>query len=112
MKIKIVLLAVAGLLLMAGSADASQWRMSYGQAKSESKLYAQEVCRGLPECTGWGVGACVRRSLSRFDCTIGIFTPGLEPGEEIECDQVLHWGVNRGGIIVLKNFGRPYCSPA
>ena len=111
MRIKITLLAVTGLLVMAGTADAFQWRMTYGQAKSESRAYAQETCREIPECTGWGVGACLRRSLSRFDCTIGIFARGVEPGEEIECDQVLHWGVNRAGVIVLKNFGRPACHP-
>jgi hypothetical protein len=109
MKLKIALLAVAGLLVVAASADAFQWRMSYGQAKNESKVFAKETCAELPECIGWGVGACRRRSLSRFDCTIGLFARGREAGEEIECDQVLHWGVNRGGTIVLKNFGPPHC---
>jgi hypothetical protein len=109
MKVKIALLAVAGLLVMAGSADAFKWRMAYGQAKSESKVFAKETCREIPECTGWGVGPCLRRSPSRFDCTIGIFARGVEPGEEIQCDQVLHWGVNRSGVVVLKNFGRPHC---
>lgn len=110
MKLKVLLLAVCGLLVLAGSADAFQWRMSYGQAKNESKVYAKETCAELSECSGWGVGACRRRSLSRFDCTIGIFARGAEPGEEIECDQILHWGVNRAGVIVLKNYGRPSCS--
>lgn len=109
MKLKIALLAVAGLLVLAGSAEAFQWHMSYGQAKNESKIFAKETCNEISDCTGWGVGACIRRSSSRFDCTIGIFGPGREPGEEIECDQVLHWGVNRAGIVVLKNFGRPAC---
>ena len=109
MKLKVAVLAVAGLLVMAGAADAFQWRMSWGQAKRESKIYAKETCAELSDCIGWGVGTCKRRSLSRFDCTIGIFASGREPGEEIECDQVLHWGVDRGGTIVLKNFGRPHC---
>ncbi|HEX7279607.1 MAG TPA: hypothetical protein VF255_08305 [Solirubrobacterales bacterium] len=109
MKVKVVMLVVAGLLLMTGTADAFKWRMSYGQAKSESKAFAQGVCRELPDCTRWAVGPCLRRSLSRFDCTIGIFGRGAEPGEEIQCDQVLHWGVDRSGAVVLKNFSRPHC---
>ena len=109
MRIKVVLLAMVGLLVLAGSAEAFKWRMSYGQAKSESKLFALETCREIPECTNWRVQTCRRRSLSRFDCTINLFARGTQPGEEIECDQVLHWGVNRAGVIVLKNFGDPYC---
>lgn len=112
MKVKIALLATAALLVMAGSAEAFKWHMSYGQAKNASKELARELCDSTSDCTGYGIGKCQRKSSSRFDCPIGLFTPGAEPGEEIRCDVVLHWGVNRGGVLVLKNRGPFHCHPA
>ncbi|HEX5928080.1 MAG TPA: hypothetical protein VFY48_01670 [Solirubrobacterales bacterium] len=112
MKVKIALLATTALLATAGSAEAFKWHMSYGQAKNASKELAKELCDGVSECTGYGVGQCQRRSPSRFDCLIGLFSPGTEPGEEIQCDVVLHWGVNRGGAITLKNRGPFHCHVA
>lgn len=105
-----MLIAVLALgLLMPASAEAVQWRMRYGQAKHATKEYAQDTCEELRECTAWGVGQCFRRSLSRFSCSMGTFFPGVEPGEEIECRQVLHWGVSFDGYVELKARGRPHC---
>jgi hypothetical protein len=109
-KLKIVaILALLGCLAFAASADAFKYRMRYGQAKHESLTYVKRLCAEIPECTGYGTGQCYRRSLSRFDCMVGIFSEGAEYGEEIECDQMLHWGVSLSGYVSLKNSGEPYC---
>jgi hypothetical protein len=99
----------AFLVVGVASAEAFHYRMSYGQAKNASKEFVRGLCDEDRECVGWGVGQCRRMSESRFDCLIGTFFPGNEPGEETECDVVLHWGAERGGYIALKNYGRPRC---
>jgi hypothetical protein len=111
MKLKATVAAVAALLMLAGSAEAFKWQMSYGQAKNASKEFAKELCDSVSDCTGYGVGQCLRKSPSRFDCLIGLFSPGTEPGEEIQCDVVLHWGASRGGYVTLKNRGPFHCRP-
>lgn len=111
MKLKVLVTAamVVIALTTVSSADAA-WYMSYGQAKAESKLYSKESCESSSECSAWGVGQCVRRSSGRFSCLIANWFYAPNAGEEdIECQQVLHWGVRRGGIITLKNAGEPYC---
>jgi hypothetical protein len=109
MKVKLALAAITALFLLVGSAQAFQWHMRYGQAKHASRAFAEELCRSSSECTGYGVGQCYRASESRFDCTIGLFSPGVEPGEEIECDVVLHWGASRSGFVALKRRGPFHC---
>lgn len=100
---------LASMALGAATADAFVWHMRYGQAKNATKEFAREACREDRECIGWGVGQCYRRSQSSFVCTMGLFYPGIEPGEEIECDVRLRWGASRGGYITLKNAGSPHC---
>ncbi len=110
MRVKAVIaVTLTALVLSAGSANAFQWHMRFGQAKNASKEYTKDLCADLRECIGWGVGQCYRQSNSRFDCTIGTWFPGKEAGEEIECRQVLHWGASYSGYVVLKNAGRPNC---
>jgi hypothetical protein len=108
MKLKLAVAALAAFLLLAGSAEAFQWHMRYGQAKHASRQYAVGACEQIGECTAFAVGQCYRISASRFDCQIGIFTPGVET-EEIECNQMLHWGVSYTGRVQLKNSGEPNC---
>jgi hypothetical protein len=110
-KLRISLLAVAILLLSTATASAFHWHLGYGQAKHATKEFAQTLCEEDRECVGWGVGQCNRRSESRIDCTMGVFYAGAEPGTEIECDGVLHWGVDRAGYVALKNAGPPHCHP-
>lgn len=106
-------LAIACLLafvaLGAVSAEGFVWHMSYGQAKNATKVVARESCREDKECLGWAVGPCRRKSESSFACEMAHFFAGVEPGEEIECDLTLHWGVDKGGYIDLKRTGRPHC---
>jgi hypothetical protein len=110
MKVRLVLLTCAALLVLAGSAEAFQWHMRYGQAKHASKEFVEQLCREAPECTGYGVGKCTRMSSSRFDCEVGtLYANSPAPGEETECNVVLHWGVNRAGFIALKRHGRLNC---
>jgi hypothetical protein len=101
--------ATAIVLLTPAMATAFQWHMRYGQAKHESRRYASRTCSELSECEAFGVGQCYRRSESRFDCTIGFFFPGPEYIEEIECNEILHWGVDYNGYVRLKNSGEPQC---
>ncbi len=109
MQVRLAVIAMAAFFALAGSAEAFQWHMRYGQAKHASKEYAKEGCREIAECVAYAVGQCYRQSSSRFDCTVGRFYPGVEPGEEIECNTVLHWGVSYSGRVQLKNAGEPYC---
>jgi hypothetical protein len=110
-KLLVLLLAVAGVVVVSipTSAGAFQWHMRYGQAKHESRRFAMRTCSELSECEAFGVGQCYRRSSSRFDCEIGLFFTGVERPEEIECNQVLHWGVDYRGYIRLKSSGEPHC---
>ena len=110
MKPKLAVSLVLAFFVLVGSAQAFHWHMRYGQAKHASREFVEQLCREDPECTGYGVGQCLRKSESRFDCVVGTFyaeTPG--PGEETECNVVLHWGVNRAGYIALKRHGQPRC---
>jgi hypothetical protein len=102
---------LAFLVLGAGTASAFVWHMTYGQAKSATKEFAKEACREDRECVGWGVGKCIRRTESGFACEAGLFF--REPGgsEEVECDIVLHWGVDHAGYMKLKRHGPPHCFP-
>jgi len=108
MKLKIALLALAGLLVIAGSAEGSSWYVTYGQAKNTAKAYSKLSCERDNECVAWGAGKCSRRSSARFDCLVANFYPGVEAGEEIECQRVAHIGV-RGGFVQVLSAGRYYC---
>lgn len=111
MKIKLVPVLAALLVvgLLPPTASASRWHMNYRQAKFVTRKRAAFVCRQTSECEGSGAGRCLRRSSSRFDCVMGLFFPGEEGPEEIECNYLLHWGVARGGYISLRHQGHPHC---
>lgn len=110
MKVKLAVAVLAAFLLLAGTAQAFEWHMRYGQAKHESRAFVEQVCREDRECTGFGVGQCFRISSSRFDCEVGTFYANYpEYGEEMECNLPLHWGVSYYGEVVLKNHGRAHC---
>jgi hypothetical protein len=110
MRIRVVVSALAAFFLLAAGAQAFQWHMSYGQAKHASKEFAKEACRGDKECARYGVGPCLRASESRFDCIVEFFyAEAPEPGKEVQCDIVLHWGVDKSGFLALKNYGKPHC---
>jgi hypothetical protein len=110
MKIKLFAIALAALFLVPVSDASATWFMRYGQAKNESKRFSKESCERSQDCTAWGAGKCVRRSQSSFSCVIANwFLPPNSDEPDIECVQVLHWGVKTGGFIVLKNAGEPRC---
>lgn len=110
MRVKLLVSALAAFFLLAASAQAFHWHMSYGQAKHSSREFAQELCDQDNKCTGFGVGQCLRKSESRFDCEVGVFyAEAPEPGEELECNILLHWGVGHTGVVELKNYGKPRC---
>lgn len=112
MTVRVKLAAVCLLAFLAigvASAEAFVWHMRYGQAKNATKAFARESCNEDTECLGWGTGQCYRKSQSRFDCEMALFYAGIEPGEEIECNILLHWGASHSGYVTLKNHGRPYC---
>lgn len=110
MRAKLMVVALIAFFAFAGSAQAFEWHMRYGQAKHETLAYSEEACAEVRGCLTWGVGSpCYRASNSRFDCLMALFFEGVRPGEQIECNSILHWGVNRSGIIALKNQGEPNC---
>ena len=110
MRIKLVGSLLAAFFLLVASAQAFHWHMSYGQAKHSSREFVEEACHGEKKCTGYGVGQFLRKSESRFDCEVGFFyADAPEPGEEVECNVLLHWGVGHAGVIELRNYGKPHC---
>jgi hypothetical protein len=110
MKAKLGVAVLVSFLLLVASAQAFHWRMNYGQAKHSSKEFVEEACRHDHKCTGFGIGSCQRSSDSRFDCEVGLFyAEEPEPGEEVECNIMLHWGVDHSGAVTLKNYGKPHC---
>jgi len=112
-KFKLCLSAAMALacFVWATPAEAFEWHLKYPQAKNESKLFAKALCSEDSDCTAYGVGECRRMSNSRIDCLIGNFYADKpEVGEETGCTIVLHWGVDRRGVVVLKNAGPPHCS--
>lgn len=107
---KLVVSVLVAFFLVAASAQAFQWHMGYGQAKHASKEFAQAACHEDNKCSGYGVGQCLRKSESRFDCEAGLFYANApEPGEEVGCSILLHWGVGHTGVVELKNYGKPRC---
>lgn len=110
MKIKVSAVALMAFFVLVASASAFHWHLGYGQAKHATKEFAEAFCKADPECDGWGVGTCHRRSESRVDCLMAaFFEEEPEPGKEVECDIMLHWGVDREGYIALKNHGPAHC---
>jgi len=110
MRISVVIAALAVFWTLVGTAEAFQWHLGYGQAKHATRVFAEEACREDHKCIGYGVGPCERVSESRVDCVAGLLYKGVaEPGDEVACNIVLHWGVSRNGQLALKNHGSPNC---
>ena len=110
MRIRVATAALVAFLALVGTAAAFQWHLGYGQAKHETRLFAEETCRAERKCIAYGVGPCERVSESRVDCVAGLLYKGVaEPGDEVACNIALHWGVSHGGQVVLKNHGSPNC---
>jgi hypothetical protein len=104
--------ALAVSLTLVSTAEAFKWHLGYGQAKHATKVFAEETCRLDHKCIAYAVGPCDRASDSRVDCLAGLLYKGVaEPGDEVACNIVLHWGVSRSGEMVLKKHGRPDCRP-
>jgi hypothetical protein len=114
MKLKVLVVSVLAFLVVGVSSASAYYYMTYWQAKNETAELASETCR--ENCIHSEAGPCHRRSRSAFDCVM-IRTYGFvpQPGEEVQgpievdCYTLLHWGVNRRGIITLKGYGEPHC---
>lgn len=102
----VIVIALVASLIVASSADAFVWHLTYNQAKHGTKEVAIEDCRQDRECIGYGVGQCRRITESRIDCVEGLFHRD-ELGE-MECNTVLHWGIRAGGYIKY-TYGKPHC---
>jgi hypothetical protein len=66
MRLKVAIVALLGVLLMAGVAGAH--KLPVGAAKQAIRQTTSEVCRELEGCKNWRVGPCQRKSLHRVDC--------------------------------------------
>jgi hypothetical protein len=110
MRVKVGVAALAAFLSLVGTAEAFQWHLGYGQAKQATREFAQETCRREHKCAAYAVGRCQRASESRVDCAAAFLYKGVnEPGDEVACTIVLHWGVSHSGELALKRHGRPQC---
>lgn len=110
MRAKVALAALAAFLCLVGVAQGFQWFLPYGQAKQATKEFAEETCRQDHKCRAYHVGPCKRQSHSRVDCVAAFLYKGFnEPGDEVACALVLHWGVSHSGELALKRHGRPQC---
>jgi hypothetical protein len=110
MRLKVALVALAAFLCLAGAAQGFQWHLRYGQAKHATKEFAEVTCRRDHKCKAYGVGKCRRQSESRVDCAVAFLYKGVaEPGDEVVCALILHWGVSHSGEVALKRHGRPHC---
>lgn len=110
MRIGVAIAVLAAFMCLAATAEAFEWHLGYGQAKHATREFAEGTCRAERKCIGYAVGPCKRVSNSRIDCLAGLLYKGVsEPGDEVACNIVLHWGVNHNGEIALKNHGSPNC---
>jgi hypothetical protein len=73
MRIKVLIVAVLGLLLVAGVAEAH--KLPYGLAKSQVKRFTADVCAGTEGCRNWRVAGCRRKSDHRIDCVSTLVMP-------------------------------------
>jgi hypothetical protein len=71
MRIKVVALALAGLLLLAGVAEAH--KLPFGVAKTNIKRLTADICAETEGCRNWKVAPCQRKSLHRVDCVSTLF---------------------------------------
>jgi len=73
MRIKVVVVALAGLLLLATVAEAH--KLPFGVAKTEIKRLTADICAQTEGCRNWKVSPCQRKSLHRVDCVSTLFLP-------------------------------------
>jgi hypothetical protein len=73
MRIKVIIAALAVLLLFAGVAEAH--KLPFGVAKTEIKRLTAEICRQTEGCRNWKVSPCQRKSEHRVDCVSTLFMP-------------------------------------
>jgi len=108
-----ILVVVAALALTAGSASAYYY-MTFQQARSETAEFASESCGR--DCIGSRVGPCKRRAAPSISCVMiqryAFIAPESAGIEEFDCHTLVHWGVNRRGVIVLRHAGKPHCFAA
>lgn len=71
MKVKMAVMAVLGVVLLAGVAQAH--KVPLGFAKTEIKRFTADICAQTEGCQNWKVGPCARRSSHRIDCTSTFF---------------------------------------
>ncbi|HET9162272.1 MAG TPA: hypothetical protein VFN89_02350 [Solirubrobacterales bacterium] len=108
MRVKAACASMAMFLCLAATAQAFVWHLGAGQAKHATKEFAAATCKSERRCVAYG--PCKRASESRVDCAAAFLYKGVsEPGDEVACAILLHWGVNHNGEIALKRHGRPTC---
>ena len=110
MGIRVGIAALAAFLCLVGAAQGFQWHLGYGQAKHATKEFAEGTCHTEHKCVAYHVGPCKRQSASRVDCAAGFLYKGIdEPGDQVVCALILHWGVSHNGELALKRHGKPRC---
>ena len=83
MKIKVSVIAIVGLLLLAGTASAG-YQVIFGFAKRAISRETASVCAQVRGCKSWSVKPCTRQSFHRVDCLANFYFP-----EGAVCHQVM-----------------------
>lgn len=73
MRVKVMIVALAGLLLLAGVAEAH--KLPFGVAKTNIKRLTADICAETEGCRNWKVSPCQRKSDHRVDCVSTLFLP-------------------------------------
>ena len=101
---RVAVLALLGLAVFAGAAQASGSQLRYGPVKHYVDLLAQDVCKET-DCAEF-TDACRRRAARRINCIIGLWD---QPKEEhvIACYQQFSFYLRRGKL--LEHAAKPHC---
>ena len=102
MRVKVVIAALLGVLLMVGAAEAH--KLPVGQAKQSIRQTTAGVCQELEGCRNWSVGPCQRKSLHRVDCVSKVTN-----GEGGVCSWVTIARVPANSYVIRVHHKRIYC---
>lgn len=106
MKAKILAAAIAAFFVVVVPAQAFHYHLRFSQAKHGTREVAIRDCEEDNKCVGFAIGECRRISDPRIDCIEANFDETVSG--ELECNTILHWGVEPGGYVKFR-YGHVHC---